>query len=89
MNAAIGAVSALSRMGVRVPEDMSVITINDTWVAATWSPGLTTVRMPLRALGYRACAMLLDHLAGKPLAHVVVRDPAPELVLRGSTRTLR
>lgn len=85
VNAAIGALSALSRDGVRVPEELSVVTINDTWVAQVWNPGLTTVRMPLRALGRRACGMLLDHLAGEALSNVVVGEPTPELVLRGST----
>ncbi|MFE2945223.1 LacI family DNA-binding transcriptional regulator [Streptomyces sp. NPDC059255] len=89
VNAAIGALSALSRMRVRVPEDLSVVAINDTWVAETWNPGLTTVRMPLRALGRKGCSMLLDHLAGKPLSDAVVAEPAPELIVRGSTQALR
>ncbi|MEV7870774.1 LacI family DNA-binding transcriptional regulator [Streptomyces sp. NPDC088124] len=88
VNAAIGALSALSRMGVRVPEDLSVITINDTWVAQSWTPALTTVRMPLRALGGQACSMLLDHLAGARLHDTVVTDLTPELVVRGSTRAV-
>lgn len=86
VNAGIGALSALSRLGVRVPEDLSVVAINDTWVAETWAPALTTVRMPLRALGRRACGMLLDHLAGQRLGDVVVEEPAPELIVRESTR---
>ncbi|MCE0768479.1 LacI family transcriptional regulator [Pseudonocardia kujensis] len=85
VNAAIGALSALARRGVRVPEDLSVVSINDTWVAETWTPALTTVRMPLRALGRRACELLLAHLSGAALTDIVVDDPAPELLVRGST----
>jgi LacI family transcriptional regulator len=88
VNAAIGALSALSRMGVQIPEDLSVVAINDTWVAETWTPPLTTVRMPLRALGRRACSMLIDHLAGEQLSDAVVTSPPPELIVRGSTRPL-
>lgn len=88
VNAGIGALSALSRLGVRVPEDLSVVAINDTWVAETWTPPLTTVRMPLRTLGRRACSMLFDHLEGAPLTDVVITTPAPELIVRGSTRPL-
>jgi LacI family transcriptional regulator len=86
VNAGIGALSAFARMGVRVPQDISVVAINDTWVAEAWTPGLTTVRMPLRTLGRRACAMLLDHLGGSDLIDVVVTEPAPELILRESTQ---
>jgi LacI family transcriptional regulator len=69
-----------------VPQDISVVAINDTWVAEAWTPGLTTVRMPLRTLGRRACAMLLDHLGGSDLIDAVVTEPAPELILRESTQ---
>jgi LacI family transcriptional regulator len=88
VNAAIGAVSALARMGVRVPQDISVVTINDTWVAEALTPGLTTVRMPLRTVGRRACAMLLDHLGGSDLTDAVVTEPPPELIVRDSTQAL-
>jgi len=87
VNAGIGALSALAHLGVRVPEDLSVVAINDTWVAEIWTPGLTTVRMPLRMLGRRACAMLLDHLGGVAVSDEVVTEPVPELIVRGSTST--
>ncbi|MBL1120152.1 LacI family DNA-binding transcriptional regulator [Streptomyces sp. 110] len=89
VNAAIGALSALARRGVRVPDDVSVVTINDTWVAETWTPALTTVRMPLRELGRRACDMLIGHLGGAALKDLVVTEPVPELLIRGSTRSVR
>lgn len=88
VNAAVGAVSALGRAGVRVPEDMSVVTLLDTWVAETWNPALTTVRMPMRSLGRAACGVLIEHLGGAPLPDLVVSDPAPQLVVRESTRAL-
>ncbi|HEX6342361.1 LacI family DNA-binding transcriptional regulator [Umezawaea sp.] len=88
VNAAVGAVSALGRAGVRVPEDMSVVTVLDTWVAQAWNPALTTVRLPLRELGRAACGVLIEHLGGTPLRDLVVADPAPRLVLRESTRAL-
>jgi LacI family transcriptional regulator len=88
VNAAVGAVSALDRAGVRVPGDISVVTLLDTWVAEAWRPALTTVRLPLRGLGYTACQLLLEHLGGSPLHDLVVTDPAPELVVRESTRAL-
>lgn len=87
-NAGIGALSALARMGLLVPEDVSVIAMNDSWVAETWTPALTTVRMPLRRLGHHACAMLIDHLGGSAMTDVVVTDPPPELVRRASTAAL-
>lgn len=88
VNAAVGAVSALGRAGVRVPADMSVVTLLDTWVSRTWNPSLTSVQLPLHELGRAACGALLDHLSGSPLRDLVVTDPRPRLVVRESTRAL-
>lgn len=44
---AIGLLSGLHRMGLRVPEDVSVIGMDDLSIAAFTKPGLTTIAMPL------------------------------------------
>jgi LacI family transcriptional regulator len=85
VNAAIGALTALRRHGVSVPEDMSVVAYHDEWVAEhTWPP-LTTVKMPYYEVGAQAVRSLIAQLAGKPSQDIVVREPAPALVLRAST----
>ena len=85
VNAAVGALSTALRMGLRVPEDLSIVGINTTWVSNTVYPAISTVRLPLRRLGEVAATMLLDHLGGAALADVLIDDPAPELVVKETT----
>jgi LacI family transcriptional regulator len=85
VNGAIGALTALRRLGVDVPGDMSVVAYHDEWVADhTWPP-LTTVKMPYYEVGAQAVRSLLAQLAGSPGQDIIVRDPPPRLVLRSST----
>ena len=81
---AIGVLLAARRLGLRVPEDLSVIGVDDHELAFTHD--LTTVRQPVGELGASAAGLLVDHLrtprSGGPRA--VVTLPT-ELVVRGST----
>lgn len=83
--AAIGALTAAREAGLRVPEDLSVIAFHDVTYAGHLVPSLTAVAMPMRELGAAAVALLLERLGGADPRHVVVRDPEPTLVARGST----
>ena len=85
VNAAIGALSSALRLGLRVPNDVSIIGLNTTWVSNTIYPAISTVRLPLRRLGEVSASMLLDHLGGMALADLVIDDPAPELVVKDTT----
>lgn len=85
VNAAVGAMSTALRLGRRVPQDLSIVAINTTWVSNTLYPAISTVRMPLQRLGEVAAIMLLDHLNGAPLDNVVITDPVPELLIRDTT----
>ncbi|BCF86342.1 LacI family transcriptional regulator (plasmid) [Rhodococcus qingshengii] len=89
VNAAIGALAAALRAGIRVPEELSLIAINDTWVTESVVPAITTVRMPLHELGRTAATMLVGSLDGEPLDDLVLTDPRPELIVRESTGTPR
>jgi DNA-binding LacI/PurR family transcriptional regulator len=51
---AMGAMSALEESGVRVPEDVSVIGIDDIFFAFLARPPLTTIRVPREQLGIKA-----------------------------------
>lgn len=84
--AALGALSALSDAGVRVPDDVSVVAIHDPWFAPYLTPALTTVSLPLFELGRRSVQQLMLHLEGGKPDEVVITDPPPRLVVRGSTR---
>ena len=60
---AIGAMRELHTAGIRVPADVAVAGFDDMHLGALLAPTLTTVRQPMRLLGERACAMLLDRIA--------------------------
>jgi LacI family transcriptional regulator len=80
---AIGVIRALAAAAVRVPEDVAVVGFDDIFSARLYDPPLTTVHQPMRQLGERACARLLERIANPDLSQVVELLPT-ELVLRSS-----
>ena len=79
---AAGACKAVRRLGLRVPEDVSVTGFDDMALATAVEPELTTVRLPAEEAGERGMAALLDVLEGRPPA---LGDLPVRLVVRGST----
>lgn len=61
---AAGALRALAAAGRRVPDDVAIVGFDDTVVAATSDPPLTSVRQPFDELGTRAARLALALLAG-------------------------
>lgn len=59
---AFGAYQALTEAGLRVPEDVSVVSFDDSPLASWLRPGLTTYAIPHYELGRRAVEMLLGAL---------------------------
>ena len=53
---AIGAIHAIQESGLRVPEDVSVVGLDDIEIAVHYTPSLTTVRQPLLKMGETAGA---------------------------------
>jgi len=82
---AAGVLAAAHRLGVRVPEALSVAGFDDSALAGFVWPPLTTVRQPVRELAYQAADLLL---ASDPEADPERRAVAYELVVRGSTAHL-
>ena len=80
---AIGVLRALTAAGIRVPDEVAVTGFDDLYPARRADPPLTTVRQPMRLLGERACARLLDRIAHPSLRPAVQLLPT-ELVLRSS-----
>ena len=75
--------SAARRHGLRVPEDVSVIGIDDHVHAEIFD--LTTVRQDVEAQGRRAGQIMLDALRGRGGDTIVDDVLDVELVVRGST----
>jgi len=88
INAAIGVLSEARSLRLQVPEDLSVISVHDAWTAENTWPPLSTVKMPMYQLGRAGVAGLYDRLHGQEVRDHVVTDPAPQLVLRESTRAI-
>jgi len=80
---AIGVLRAFAAGGVRVPQDVAVVGFDDIALGSLYDPTLTTVHQPMRMLGERACARLLDRIADQDLRPAVELLPT-ELVLRAS-----
>jgi DNA-binding LacI/PurR family transcriptional regulator len=88
---AFGAIRALSRAGIRVPEQCSVIGFDDVATSAIYTPSLTTVRQPMETMGASAVGVVLDGINAvleKREAPPRHRKVAPELVVRESTRSV-
>jgi DNA-binding LacI/PurR family transcriptional regulator len=73
---AVGALSALHELGLRVPADISVIAIDEHPVATQTTPPLTTVKLQQRVLGHRAAEMLLAMIDGEEGSAVIVATEA-------------
>lgn len=61
---AVAAIRAIHRENLRVPEDISVVGFDDTYIAQMCEPSLTTVRQRGREMGAYATELLLDTVAG-------------------------
>lgn len=86
--AAIGAIRGLRDLGLRVPEDISVIGFDDIKAAAFLSPGLTTIRQPLAEMGRFAAQCLVNRLNRTEEYREQVAFE-PELVVRESTAPVK
>ncbi len=87
---AVGALRALKEAGLRVPDDVGVVSFDGLPASENAVPPLTTVRQPIAETGAAAVEMLLDLLSGK-LTSPVSRILPTELVVRescGATRQL-
>jgi len=84
---AIGAIEALKQLGLRVPEDVSVMGYDDQELARHTHPPLTTVVLPNYELGRWAVDTLLqeeqNRSAGAPVRHRTVKLDGP-LIERAS-----
>ncbi|MET7600526.1 MULTISPECIES: LacI family DNA-binding transcriptional regulator [unclassified Streptomyces] len=79
---AAGAYKAVRRLGLRVPDDISVTGLDDLALATAIDPELTTVRLDAELFGERGMAALLAVLEGRTPEG---GDIPVQLVVRGST----
>jgi DNA-binding LacI/PurR family transcriptional regulator len=81
---ALGAIRAVRRLGLRVPEDVSIVGYDDSALMMCTDPPLTTIRQPIEAMGRAAVNLLSSQIDGTvATAERLLFEP--ELVVRGST----
>ena len=78
-----GAIAVLAGAGLKVPADVAIIGFDDSPVAETVDPPLTTIRQPSFEQGEHMVSVLLDLLAGGTPAHATILDT--ELIVRQSS----
>ena len=89
---AFGAIRALNKAGIRVPDQCSVVGFDDVAAAALYSPALTTVRQPMEVMGATAATIVVEAINAaleKKPGRAIHRKLAPELIVRESTHSLK
>jgi DNA-binding LacI/PurR family transcriptional regulator len=83
---AIAALHAAKRLGLRIPEDLSIIGFDNIAVSSMVDPPLTTIDQPVSQIGYQSCELLIEKIKN-PLMSPKKIFLDTELVVRESTRT--
>lgn len=81
---ALGVYDASAALGLRIPDDVSVVGFDDLPEAQWVSPALTTVHQPIAEMGSSALRMLL-RISADPAREAPREELATSLVVRGST----
>ena len=83
---ALGAYQAAAQLGMKIPDDVSIVGIDDNFFVAYVAPALTTVHIPTRELGRLGLEMLYARSeTGANPQHAILPT---SLVVRGSTAPL-
>jgi LacI family transcriptional regulator len=89
-NCAVGCMTALKQMGIRIPLDIAFVGFNNDPVSTVVEPHLTTVNYPGYEMGQIAARNLIDHLAGSSSIQstntIILRS---DLIIRESSLTLK
>jgi len=78
---AMGAMSVLQDMGIDVPGQVRVVGFDDSMIAQTARPGLTTIRQDVVALGEAAGSLMIAQLNGQDVEPIILPT---QLVVRAS-----
>jgi DNA-binding LacI/PurR family transcriptional regulator len=76
---AMGAIAAIEESGKRVPDHVKVVGFDDSVVAQTARPALTSVRQDIVALGETAASLMIAQLRGEDVEPTILRS---ELIIR-------
>jgi LacI family transcriptional regulator, galactose operon repressor len=88
---ALGAIRALNKAGIRIPEQCSVVGFDDVALSSMAVPSLTTVRQPLEVMGNLAVNIIMEGITASQEKRewtITHHRAAPELVIRESTSAI-
>lgn len=85
---ALGALAAIRKAGLHVPDDISLVGFDDVSLAAQFHPTLTTVRQPLSQMARAAVNLLLAMIAGIEPPSPLITVPT-QLMVRETTAACR
>jgi DNA-binding LacI/PurR family transcriptional regulator len=88
---AFGTIRALSKAGIKVPEQCSVIGFDDIAHSRVLTPALSTLRQPMQEMGALAVSIMSEAISAVQEKQKIVashRKLPPELVVRDSTSAL-
>lgn len=84
---AVGAILECHRLGVRIPDHLSITGSDDLEIGSLISPSLTTIHIPARKMGHLAAEYLIEKIEGRdPLKRVkldhslIVRDSVKKII---------
>ena len=86
-NSAIGVLDAARELGLRVPEDLSVVGFDNIPETEQQNPRLTTVDQSIQEMGRLAVSLLIRMLQGERLEGLVYKVPT-HLIVRESCQSL-
>src|SRR5699024_96456 len=82
---AIGVLLAAKKLNLSIPTDLSVIGFDDTILAKTAQPSLSTVAQPIAGMGKEVVDMLIDEIeTGDRSVKKIIHDPT--LIIRETTK---
>jgi LacI family transcriptional regulator len=86
---ALSGIKAINELGLLIPGDISVIAFDDHDVFNIYNPPISAIAQPLDEMAKQLFKTLLDKLENKvrlkDLSKVIIQ---PDLILRGSTKTI-
>jgi DNA-binding LacI/PurR family transcriptional regulator len=85
---AIGALQAIYKAGLRVPEDISLLGMDDIYPVSVTMPPLTTIAKPKYKIGRKAVELLLNRIEHDDISEVKKIALPCHLQRRGSTRNM-
>lgn len=87
-NQLVGVLKAIRGRGLRIPEDVSIISLGDSDLASIFTPPITTVRWDMERIGRTAAELLLARITGERKGEPVHMLFPVELILRDSCAPL-